>query len=279
MRLTSLLRGLPANGVGFARGLFALAGAGLALWILTFGQWVPQPLPTAAPLREILVYGAAVVILVASAGICLARTAAASVVTLAAYLALSAVLAVPRWLFRPLSVDAWYPFCEALTPLAAAGALYVMLRRPTGPHGGALGARGILRAAQVLFGLTCIFYGGSHFAYAAYTATLVPAWLPERLPIAYVTGACHVAAGLAVIVGFVPRLAAMLEATMMSLFGLMVWVPSLFAQPRPSWATPPAQQWSELVVTVMLAAAAWVVAISLSGERSAEACRSRTPDR
>jgi hypothetical protein len=47
------------------------------------------------------------------------------------------------------------------------------------------------------------------------------------------------------------------------LFGLLVWVPSFFAQPRPDWATPPQNQWSELVVNLVLAAAAWVVATSL----------------
>ena len=50
---------------------------------------------------------------------------------------------------------------------------------------------------------------------------------------------------------------------MMSLFGLMVWVPSYFIQPKPSWALPASNQWSELVVTLMVAASAWMVATSL----------------
>ena len=55
---------------------------------------------------------------------------------------------------------------------------------------------------------------------------------------------------------------------MMSLFGLLVWVPSFFAQPRPDWATPPQNQWSELVVNLVLAASAWIVATSVRGRRS-----------
>jgi uncharacterized membrane protein YphA (DoxX/SURF4 family) len=62
--------------------------------------------------------------------------------------------------------------------------------------------------------------------------------------------------------GVLPRLAAVLEAVMMSLFGLLVWVPSFFATPRPQWATPPEHQWLELTVNVVLAASAWLVAIS-----------------
>ncbi len=275
MSLPGVVRAVPINSIAVARWVFAVASAGIAVWILSFGQWVPQPLPDATALHEMLTYAAAPVILLASAGLCFARTAVAGVLTLGAYQAVSAVLAVPQWLAKPLNVGAWYPFCEAVTPLAAAAALYVMLRDSRPGLGRTRAERAALRSAQIVFGLTCVFYGESHFVYAAYTATLVPAWLPDRLLFAYVTGACHVAAGLAIIVGIAPRLAAALEATMMSLFGLVVWVPSFFAQPRPSWATPPSQQWSELVVTFMLAAAGWVVMISFSRNRSAEASLAR----
>ena len=87
------------------------------------------------------------------------------------------------------------------------------------------GARA-MRMAQVLFGLTCIFYGWSHFAYADYTASMVPAWLPDRLGIAYFTGLGHVAAGIGVVVGILPRLAATLEAIMMS----FIWPSGLGAE-------------------------------------------------
>jgi uncharacterized membrane protein len=279
MNLLGVVRAEPANAAAVARGVFAFASASIAVWILVFGQWVPQPLPAATPLREVLTYAVALMILVASAGLCVARTAVAGVLTLGAYQAVSAALAVPQWLAKPLSVGAWYPFFEAMTPLAAAVALYVMLRNSRPSPERTRGERVAVRSAQVVFGLTCVFYGLSHFVYAAYTATLVPAWLPDRLLLAYVTGACHVGAGLAIILGIVPRLAAALEAAMMSLFGLAVWVPSFFAHPRPSWATPPSQQWSELVVTFLLAAAAWVVTLSFSANPSAQASLAGAPDR
>jgi uncharacterized membrane protein YphA (DoxX/SURF4 family) len=132
----------------------------------------------------------------------------------------------------------------------------------TGPESSSAGKRPV-RVAQFLFGLTCIFYGWSHFAFAAYTASLVPAWLPAGLGLAYFTGLGHIAAGIALTVGILPRLAATLEAIMMSLFGLLVWVPSFFAQPRPTWTGTPQNQWSELVVNLLLAASAWIVADSL----------------
>ena len=275
MSLPSVARGVPLNAVAVARGLFALASASLAVWILVFGQWVPQPLPAGMAFGDGLTYAGALVILAASVGLCFARTAVASVLTLGTYQAVSAAMAVPQWLAMPQSVDAWYPFFEALTPLAGAGALYVMVRCSRRESGATPAERVALRGAQALLGLTCVFYGVSHFVYGAYTATLVPAGLPARLAFAYATGACHLAAGLAIILGIVPRVAAALEATMMSLFGLVVWVPSFFAQPRPPWARPAAQQWSELVVTFVLAAAAWIVTLSFSGDPSARASRSR----
>jgi uncharacterized membrane protein YphA (DoxX/SURF4 family) len=95
------------------------------------------------------------------------------------------------------------------------------------------------------------------------------------LGLAYFTGLCHIAGGIGIIVWVLPRLAAILEAIMMSLFGLLVWVPTFWTQPRPQWATPPENQWSELVVNLVLAAAAWIVATSLKDRPWGFGSRSR----
>jgi uncharacterized membrane protein len=255
--------------VGLGQGLFAIASASLAIFSLAYGDFGSggQSLPAWIAWRETWVYGSALILLVGSAGLCFPRTALPSALTIGAYQAIGAAMSVPQVLSKPLSIDAWYPLCEALTTLVGAWVLYAMLPRQSPGAGIPIAGKGAMRAAQVLFGLTCVFYGWSHFVYADYTAGMVPAWLPSRLAFAYFTGLGHVAAGLAIIVGILPRLAANLEAIMMSSFGLLVWVPSFFAQPRPEWAKPPENQWSELVVTLMLAASAWIVAISF-GHRS-----------
>jgi uncharacterized membrane protein YphA (DoxX/SURF4 family) len=262
---------------GLGKGMFAIASASLAIWSLTYGDfaWGEQPLVAKIPLREIWVYGSALILLAASAGLCLPRTALPSVLTIGAFQAVGVAISVPQILSKPLSVGAWYPFMEALTPLAGAWVLYAVLRRQSPGSGMSIASDGAVRAAQALFGLTCVFYGWSHFVYADYTASMVPTWLPGHSALAYFTGLGHVAAGLAIIVGIIPRLAATLEATMMSLFGLLVWVPSFFTQPRPQWATPPEQQWGELVVNVVLASSAWIVAISFEDRSWTFAARSR----
>ncbi|HWZ63593.1 MAG TPA: hypothetical protein VNX02_11260 [Steroidobacteraceae bacterium] len=250
--------------VGHSQGLFALAAASLAIFILAYGGSAPevQLLPAWVAWR-LWVYGSTVLVLAASVGLFFSRTAVWSALTIGGVQAIRASIYVPSIVSQPLSVGAWYGFVEALTTVTGAWILYGMLRRQSRPSEMTVDSERAVRAAQVLFGLCCVFYGASHFVYADYTANMVPGWLPSRLGFAYVTGLGHIAAGVGIVVGVLPRLAATLEATMMSLFGLLVWVPSFFTQPRPRWAMSPENQWSELLVTLVLAASAWVVADSL----------------
>jgi uncharacterized membrane protein len=247
------------NNYGFARGLFAVAAASLAILALSYGDFAPggASLPAWLPYRAGCTYAAAFLLLAASAGLLVPRTARISALIIGLYHVVWVALGVPSILSEPLSIGGWYGSVEALTGLVGAWILY-----------GVAGAQvqssaSSVRAAQIAFGLCCVFYGASHFVYADYTAGMVPAWLPARVGWAYLTGLGHVAAGLGVISGVLPRLAANLEAIMMSLFGLLVWLPTFIVHPAPKWAGSPHNQWSEVVVNVVLAAAAWVVAASL----------------
>jgi uncharacterized membrane protein YphA (DoxX/SURF4 family) len=250
----------------FGQAFLALAAASLALLALAYGDFAPsgQTLPGWIPAREVWVRGAAALLLAACAALGSRRTALPGASAIGLYLAIWAALGIPAILAEPLSLGAWYGFCEALSSLMGTVLLCAMLRGPSRGQPLSRAGERAQRTAQTLFGLTCVFYGASHFAYADYTAGMVPGWLPGRLQLAYLTGASHIAAGLGIAAGVLPRLAATLEAIMMSLFGLLVWVPSFFAKPRPAWATPAQNQWSELVVNLLLAAAACVVAASLS---------------
>jgi hypothetical protein len=59
-----------------------------------------------------------------------------------------------------------------------------------------------------------------------------------------------------VLLGFLAGLAAALSALQISLFLLLVWIPIVLAGSKNSF------QWSETILTLALAAAAWVVASS-----------------
>src|SRR5580704_5511749 len=149
--------------VGLVHALFALAGVGLSILSLTYRDFalIWQPLPAWIPWRETWVYGSALLVLAASAGLCFSRTALGSVLTIGAYLAAWAVVCVPQILSKPLSVDGWYGFCEALSSLLGAWILYATLRwKSRGSEIPIAGERAV-RAARVLFGFTCVFYGWS----------------------------------------------------------------------------------------------------------------------
>jgi hypothetical protein len=139
---------------GFSHCLFAIAAAVLALFSLAYGDFAAGglTLPAWIPGREYWVYGSALLVLAASAGLCFSRTALKSALTIGAYLAAWAAFCVPLILAKPLSVDGWYGFCEALSSLVGAWILYTALEMPVA------GTRGV-RAAQILFGITCVFYG------------------------------------------------------------------------------------------------------------------------
>lgn len=255
---------------GFGHALFAVAVAGLAILSLVYGNFAPimEPFPASFPWREVWAYGSGAILLAASAGLFFARTAWLSTIIIGVYGSVWTVTRARPLLLKPLIIGSWYGLGEALGPLLGAWILYAMLRRQyDAPAATVMTGDRALHVARVLFGAACVTYGAAHFAYAAYTATMVPAWLPARTGLVYLAGAAHAAAGFGLLVGVLPRLAATLEAIMLSLFGVLVWLPSFFARPAPAWAPSAQIRWSETLVTFLLAGSAWIVAASLRGGR------------
>ena len=129
--------------------------------------------------------------------------------------------------------------------------------REGSPLSFATGANG-LHIARYLFAVAVLPVGLSHLVYPVETAALVPAWLPARTGWAYLTGAGQIASGLGVLFSIFPRVAAVAEGAMLTLFALLVWVPTVAAEPT---ARLP---WTALLITWAIAAAAWVVAGSMA---------------
>ena len=87
------------------------------------------------------------------------------------------------------------------------------------------------RGWRIAFGLCLLTFGVSHFAFAEFTAAMVPHWLPARLAIAYLTGAIHAGTGLAILLGTAVPFAAALEAAMMTSFVVLIHIPRVLAAP------------------------------------------------
>jgi uncharacterized membrane protein YphA (DoxX/SURF4 family) len=86
---------------------------------------------------------------------------------------------------------------------------------------------------------------------------MIPAWLPAHLGLAYLTGACHFAAGLAILFAVLPRLAATMEACMISLFVLLIHIPAAIREPASRL------QWTMVFIATALAGAVWIISASL----------------
>jgi uncharacterized membrane protein len=96
----------------------------------------------------------------------------------------------------------------------------------------------------------------SHFVYAEFTAAMVPGWLPGHLFWAYATGACHVAAGVAILAGVRVWLAGTLLAAMAGGFVLLLHLPRVVATPSSR------MEWTMMFVALSIAGAAWIMRLA-----------------
>ena len=195
-----------------------------------------------------------------------------------AFLMVAAVSIAARWNARLFAVliGALFLFCvfvfhlqhlsdvihkgndrtRALEPLAIAAAAFVLAGTFSSGSAKSSAWHNALRItselARFVFAFTLIIFGWQHFEYAAYLATLVPAWLPAHLLWIYFTGAGFIAAAAGIALKILGRLAA-------TLLGLMffLWVVILHA-PRVYASLHNADEWSSLFVALAMAGASFV---------------------
>jgi len=238
------------------RRVFGLAAAGFGLSYLVWRDFatVWQPVPADAPLHSGLVYVAAVAMLVGGAAMFLKRPSALAGFVLALVYGAFALLQAQQVIGSPGTEATWGGLAEEVALVI--GALLVC--DAASPNA----VRAI--ALRLLFGLCAIVFGLTHFANLAATAGFVPGWFPgDGMFWAYATGFAHAAAGLALIVGYRPRLAARGLTAMFIGFGLFVWLPKLVAAPTDHVA------WTGNIVNLALIGAAWLLADALSDARPA----------
>lgn len=234
-----------------AIGILGLVKGGFAL------IWVGVPKSLLA--RE-AAYVCAVISLAGGIGLLGRRTAAIAARVSLVFLILVVLINGRTILPAPAVLGAWYGAAQTAVLVAGAWVLYVWFAtdRDRGWLGFATGDPGV-RIARIIYGLTVIFFGVSHFVYLNLTTPLVPHWLPAHVFWAYFFGATYIAAGMAVIIGVLARLAAALSAVQMGLFTLLVWVPVVLA------GHVSAGDWSEFVISWTLTAGGWMVADSYRG--------------
>jgi uncharacterized membrane protein len=239
------MRAVGTGQVLFALGFAVVGAIGLGAHDFILSQ---QPVPAGIPWREALACASGALLLVTAVGLLIPRTARLAALVLAAYLLLWVlVLQLPRAVANPQVEGYWLGVGEDLT-LATGG--WIIFCAIAGRNDSSV------RVARILFGLALLPIGLSHFFYLKVTVGLIPPWLPFRPFLACLTGAAHIAAGLAIAFGIAPRLAATLEAVMESLFTLIVWVTLVITAPTSR------ESWVNLFISTALSAAAWAVAES-----------------
>ena len=242
--------------------IFGAAAIALGLVGLVWGDFaaVWQPVPQEMPGYVFLAYAAA--LLQCGAGLALQwrRTSAAGALLLAALCAVFALLWARRIIAHPEIFAVWSGTAEQLALAVGGFAAYVSQR----PRDELFAVR-FAQACRLAFGLCLVAFGAAHFLYVTETAAMVPAWLPPGQRIwALATGAAHLLAGLALLSGIKALLAARLLTAMFVGFGLLVWLPQLFATPHEHIA------WAGNAINFALIGAAWAVAdmVARFGPRS-----------
>lgn len=241
----------------------ALGAIGLGLTCLAFGDlarpW--QPVPRWMPLQTPLTYLIGGLILAAGLAALAPRWRLGGITALGLiFVVWALLLKTPVIMSAPSVLGAWLGFAEA-SSIAIAGLLAAASLSGVGGSGALVGLR-------VGYGLCAIIFGLCHYVYADITASMVPAWLPEQLFWAYLTGTGHLAAGFALVSGVLARLAVRMLGLMMGSFVLLVHLPDTIAHPTQATA------WTIQFIALSLAGGAWLVGGVLS-DQSAELPQSR----
>ena len=239
------------------RYVYGLAAIGSGICAL---RWHDFNALGGVPHRQILIYIMATIEILGGVAVQWPRTARAGAVALGAIYFTFALLAVPLILAHPRVYNGFGNFFEQFSFVSGALLLYAC----SGPIAPARTAR-LAQIGYYSFGICVVSFALEQLFYLSQTASLVPKWIPPgQMFWAKATTAAFAVAAIALLTGFMARLASRLTTAMIVGFGLLVWLPALIADPHSFL------NWSESVETLGIAATAWIVADFLSHRRSAE---------
>lgn len=209
--------------------IFAIAMVGFGIVCLVFVEFVRQ----LQPVREFVSastpgYGLLAVLtgllLIAAGGAILAnvKTHQAAIVLTMLFASWIVFLQIPSAFANPsLLRSPWW--IRTFETVVLAGTTLILAGRSGQPV-----RAGWVRVGQMLFGLSLPVFAVLHFVYAANVASLVPAFYPWPLFLAYFTGVAKLAAGLAIAIGVVPRPAAIMVSLLYGMYALTLHIPLQF---------------------------------------------------
>ncbi|MGA7291563.1 MAG: hypothetical protein WBW53_12295 [Terriglobales bacterium] len=240
-------------------GLAAILFGVLTFFWRDFNTWQQIQALGNIPQREILVYIAATIELMAGVAIQWPRTARGGAFALGAIYLVFALLWLPRIAAEPLVYDRWGNFFEQFSQVAGALIIYASFRRSDSEP-----AAKAARVGYISFGICVVSFTLEQLFYLSGTAAFVPKWIPPgQMFWAITTTVAFALAAIALLSGRSALLASRLLTAMIVGFGLVVWLPAPFADPHKMI------NWAGNAENLSIAGAAWIVADYLSQNRSA----------
>jgi uncharacterized membrane protein YphA (DoxX/SURF4 family) len=235
------------------RTILGLGALGLGVISLIYADFAItwQPVPEWVPARIALAYASGALMTAAGAALILNRFTTIAAAFVSAFMCFwGLVLQAPRLLAGEEA--AWLAPAEILAVAAGAWTLFWLVRAEAAFRDRAI------QLGAVFFGLTPLAFGIAHFLYIPFTASMIPEWIPFRVFWAWFTGAGHIAAGLAIVTGVLPRIGSTLLALMFSGFVLLVHIPRIIAD------VDNRVEWHLLGTALLLTGAAWITAAALA---------------
>ncbi len=240
-------------------GRYFYAGAAIALGLIGFAwsdfatNW--QRVALTIPHHTLLADAVALCELASGVALLWPRSARIGAGALTAMYAFFALLWIPKILENPKIYDSWGNFFEE-SSLVIAGLVLCSLLAPSGSA--LAGKAGAISRA---YGICAISFALDHIVYFS----AIPAWVPRWIPPGQVfwaatTTVCFLLAAAAILSGVLAPLASRLLAVMIAGFELLIWLPKLFTAPHDHFS------WAGNGISLAMAAAAWVVADTISAE-------------
>ncbi len=188
--------------------------------------------------------------LVAAASIASKKMAGCAALAVAIAFLLRVVLAfLPKIASNVHDPGPWTSGAEVLCLCGGALVLAASLWPLTGP-----GSKTMASAGRILLAVPLIVFGMQHYLYAAFVATLVPAWIPARLFWAYFVGTAFFAACVSIVARRMPSLGAGLLGLMFLLWVFIVHLPRVMS------ALQNGNEWTSMFVALAMSGCAFMIA-------------------
>ncbi|CAN5176634.1 hypothetical protein BH09BAC4_BH09BAC4_49630 [soil metagenome] len=238
----------------YGRMLYALAIFGIGVEHLLTRTFSISlfPLPAAFPGRLILVISLGIVLTLAGLSMLTGRKAASSAWLLGLlWLLVAFTLHVPDLVRTPQNGSKWTVIFELV---ALGGGAFYLAGELTLPDN----TTSRMGIGRVLFAVSLVVFGVLHFWYAAFIATLIPAWIPGRLFWAYIVGIGFLATALSLVIQKQVSLATNLLGWMFLLWVVILHAPRVVANPQIE------PEWTSLFIALAMSGISFAIARSVS---------------